>query len=104
MPLDWPDLLAELRRADLLVTAPDRGPTPSALTADSRAVTAVLIGAGRLFERRDECPASVVETFLSYRGTTAAAIESMRAAGFEAASGSGLAAALKKSVRMGESS
>jgi UDP-N-acetylmuramoyl-L-alanyl-D-glutamate--2,6-diaminopimelate ligase len=39
MPLGWPDLLAELRRADLLVTAPERGPTPSALTADSRAVT-----------------------------------------------------------------
>jgi UDP-N-acetylmuramoyl-L-alanyl-D-glutamate--2,6-diaminopimelate ligase len=39
MPLTWPELLAELRRADLLVDAPARGPEPSTLTADSRAVT-----------------------------------------------------------------
>ena len=38
MPLTWPELLAELRRADLLVGAPAQGPEPSALTADSRAV------------------------------------------------------------------
>jgi UDP-N-acetylmuramoyl-L-alanyl-D-glutamate--2,6-diaminopimelate ligase len=38
MPLTWPELLAELRRADLLVDAPGRGPAPTALTADSRAV------------------------------------------------------------------
>lgn len=66
-----------------------------------RAVTAVLIGAGRLLERREECPADTVETFVSYRGTTAAAIETMRAAGFDAAVAAGLAAALQKSVRMG---
>ena len=38
MPLAWPDLLVELRRADLLVAAPNQGPDPSALSADSRAV------------------------------------------------------------------
>jgi UDP-N-acetylmuramoyl-L-alanyl-D-glutamate--2,6-diaminopimelate ligase len=38
MPLTWPDMLAELRRADLLLVAPEQGPTPSALSADSRAV------------------------------------------------------------------
>ena len=38
MPLTWPDLLAELRRADLLVAAPDAGPPLSGLSADSRAV------------------------------------------------------------------
>ena len=38
MPLTWPELLAELRRADLLVDAPPQGPEPTALTADSRAV------------------------------------------------------------------
>src|SRR5262245_31355289 len=38
MPLSWPELLAELRRADLLVSAPEQGPTPSALSADSRAI------------------------------------------------------------------
>jgi UDP-N-acetylmuramoyl-L-alanyl-D-glutamate--2,6-diaminopimelate ligase len=38
MPLAWLDLLVELRRADLLVSAPDQGPAPSALSADSRAI------------------------------------------------------------------
>ncbi|MBB4183402.1 pyrroline-5-carboxylate reductase [Sinorhizobium terangae] len=69
-----------------------------------RAVTTVLIGAGRLLERRDEHPADTVEAFLGYRGTTAAAIEAMRAAGFEAAVADGLAAAQRKSVSMGERS
>ena len=40
MPLTWPELLAELRRADLLVGAPEQGPAPSALSADSRSVAA----------------------------------------------------------------
>jgi UDP-N-acetylmuramoyl-L-alanyl-D-glutamate--2,6-diaminopimelate ligase len=40
MPLTWPELLAELRRADLLIAAPERGPSVSALSADSRAVAA----------------------------------------------------------------
>ncbi|MCA1444241.1 NAD(P)-binding domain-containing protein [Ensifer sp. IC4062] len=69
-----------------------------------RAVTSVLIGAGRLLERRDEKPADTVEAFLGYRGTTAAAIEAMRAAGFDAAVADGLAAAQRKSVSMGERS
>ncbi|MCG5477829.1 pyrroline-5-carboxylate reductase family protein [Sinorhizobium alkalisoli] len=73
-------------------------------TVAERAAISVLIGTGRLFERRDECSARVVETFLDYRGTTAAAIEAMRSAGFDAAVGAGLAAALKKSVSMGERS
>jgi UDP-N-acetylmuramoyl-L-alanyl-D-glutamate--2,6-diaminopimelate ligase len=38
VPLTWPELLAELRRADLLVDATALGPPPTALTADSRAV------------------------------------------------------------------
>jgi UDP-N-acetylmuramoyl-L-alanyl-D-glutamate--2,6-diaminopimelate ligase len=40
MPLGWSEMLAELKRADLLVTAPADGPMPSALTADSRSVVA----------------------------------------------------------------
>jgi UDP-N-acetylmuramoyl-L-alanyl-D-glutamate--2,6-diaminopimelate ligase len=36
MPLTWEEMLGELRRADLLVTAPAQGPAPSALTVDSR--------------------------------------------------------------------
>jgi UDP-N-acetylmuramoyl-L-alanyl-D-glutamate--2,6-diaminopimelate ligase len=38
MPLAWPDLLDELRRADLLLSAPVEGPTPAAVGMDSRAV------------------------------------------------------------------
>ena len=38
MPLAWPDLLDELRRADLLMRAPAAGPTPAAVGMDSRTV------------------------------------------------------------------
>src|SRR5918993_1594592 len=38
MSLAWPDLLVELRRAKLLVAAPEQGPVPSALSADSRGI------------------------------------------------------------------
>src|SRR5580765_4096590 len=40
MPLTWSDLLDELRRADLLVSAPASGPTPTAIGMDSRTVRA----------------------------------------------------------------
>ncbi len=36
MPLTWNGLLDELRRTDLLVSAPPAGPAPASLTADSR--------------------------------------------------------------------
>ena len=38
MALSWEEMVAELRRADLLVSAPERGPAPQGVTADSRAV------------------------------------------------------------------
>ena len=38
MPLAWSDLLAELRRADLLVDAPPQGPAPIAVGTDSRTI------------------------------------------------------------------
>ena len=38
MPLSWPELLRELRRIDLLVAAPELGPAPTALSADSRSI------------------------------------------------------------------
>lgn len=69
-----------------------------------RAVNTVISGAGRLLDRSDECPDDVVQAFLDYRGTTAAAIETMRAAGFDASVADGLSAAFKKSVSMGEPS
>jgi pyrroline-5-carboxylate reductase len=67
-----------------------------------RAVNTVLTGAGRLLERRDQSPNDIVEAFLNYRGTTAAAIEHMRAAGFDGAVAKGLEAAFRKSVSMGD--
>ncbi|QND45603.1 NAD(P)-binding domain-containing protein (plasmid) [Rhizobium lusitanum] len=69
-----------------------------------RAVTTVLAGAGRLIEHNEDCPDDIVRAFLDYRGTTAAAIEGMRAAGFDAAVANGLSAAFKKSVSMGDAS
>ena len=68
-----------------------------------RAVNMVIAGAGRLQERRDESPEKIVEAFVGYRGTTAAAIEEMRKAGFDDAVSRGLAAAFRKSVDMGSS-
>ena len=38
MPLSWPELLLELRRLDLLVAAPELGPAPATLSADSRSI------------------------------------------------------------------
>jgi pyrroline-5-carboxylate reductase len=93
----FPALLATAMMDDALA----RGLRPDMAR---RAVNAVLIGAGRLLEHHDECPADTVETFTSYRGTTAAAIGAMREAGFEAAVRSGLAEALRKSKDMGRRS
>lgn len=38
MTMAWPDLLDELRRADILISAPEEGPTPAGVTMDSRTV------------------------------------------------------------------
>lgn len=65
------------------------------------AVCALWIGMGRLWETQAQKPGDVVETFLNYRGTTAAAIEAMRTAGFDRAVSEGLQAAFQKSVRLG---
>jgi pyrroline-5-carboxylate reductase len=93
----FPALLADAMMRD----AVSRGIKPDVAR---RAVTAVLVGSGRLFEKSGECPADTVEAFVSYRGTTAAAIEAMRGAGFDAAIRDGLAAAFQKSMNMGERS
>lgn len=65
-----------------------------------RAVTAMLVGTGRLLEAKGEDPEDTVAAFVEYRGVTAAAIEAMRAAGFDAAVAAGLAAALEKSLAL----
>ncbi|MDX8448006.1 pyrroline-5-carboxylate reductase family protein [Mesorhizobium captivum] len=67
-----------------------------------RAVNTVLTGTGRLLEINDASPADTVAAFLGYRGTTAAAIETMREAGFDEAVAKGLAAAFLKSIAMGK--
>lgn len=61
-----------------------------------KAAMAVLIGAGRLLEKSAQDPNEVIAAFLDYRGTTAAGIEAMQAAGFTAAIHAGLSAALEK--------
>ena len=66
-----------------------------------RAVIGLLVGTGRLFERSAEDPAETVAAFVEYRGVTAAAIEAMRASGFDEAVAAGLEAALAKSRALG---
>ena len=90
----FPALLA----AAMMRDAVSRGIDPDVAR---RAVTAVLIGAGRLLETKAQSPADTVEVFAAYRGTTAAAIEAMRSAGFDAAVAAGLEAALRKTTGMG---
>jgi pyrroline-5-carboxylate reductase len=57
-----------------------------------------------ILEAREQCPEDIVQTLVSYGGTTAAAIETMRGAGFDEAVARGLDAACRKSVSMGMSS
>lgn len=68
-----------------------------------RAISTLMIGSGRILEAQENCPEDIVQTFLSYRGTTAAAIDTMREAGFEDVVARGLDAACRKSVSMGTS-
>ena len=93
----FPALLAEAMISDAIAHGLDR-------QVARRAVNTLIVGAGRLLEQRDDCPTDTVRTFLDYRGTTAAAIEEMVAAGFSTAVARGLSAAFQKSVRMGEAS
>ncbi len=65
-----------------------------------RAAIGILVGAGRIFEKTGEDPADTVAAFVDYRGVTAAAIETMRAAGFDGLVSAGLAAALEKSLAL----
>ncbi|KUM27732.1 pyrroline-5-carboxylate reductase [Mesorhizobium loti] len=91
----FPALLAEAMMRDAVAF----GLSPDVAR---RAVNTVLSGTGRLLERNDASPADTVEAFLGYRGTTAAAIETMREAGFDDAVAKGLAAAFLKSIAMGK--
>lgn len=66
-----------------------------------RAVIGLLIGTGRILEANPQSPEAIVETFMAYRGLTAAGLAAMEAAGLEAAVHAGLAAALAKGKAMG---
>ena len=68
-----------------------------------RAALTVLTGAGRLIEHQSQSPDQLVERFLEYRGTTAAGINAMRGAGFDASVATGLQSAFEKSLQMGHS-
>ncbi|MDX8512544.1 pyrroline-5-carboxylate reductase family protein [Mesorhizobium captivum] len=91
----FPALLAEAMMRDAVAF----GLSPEVAR---RAVNTVLTGTGRLLELDDASPADTVAAFLGYRGTTAAAIETMREAGFDEAVAKGLAAAFLKSIAMGK--
>jgi pyrroline-5-carboxylate reductase len=92
----FPALLAEALRSDAVA----RGIDPAIAR---RAVTELLIGTGKLFEEGYKSTAEVVDEFVAYRGVLAAAIDTMRAAGFDASVHAGLAAALQKAASMGQS-
>lgn len=83
----------------LLATAMIRDAVAHGIPEDvaRRAAVGILIGTGRIFEKTGENPADTVAGFVDYRGVTAAAIEAMRAGGFDDLVSAGLAAALKKS-------
>lgn len=66
-----------------------------------RAVNGLLIGAGGLLQKRPEDPKKTVDTFLEYRGTTAAGLNAMKDRGLFAAVSGGLAAALERTLAMG---
>ncbi|MET3590705.1 MULTISPECIES: pyrroline-5-carboxylate reductase dimerization domain-containing protein [Mesorhizobium] len=91
----FPALLAEAMMRDAVAF----GLSPEVAR---RAVNTVLTGTGRLLELNNASPADTVAAFLGYRGTTAAAIETMREAGFDEAVAKGLAAAFLKSIAMGK--
>lgn len=69
-----------------------------------RAARGLFVGAGRLFEGGGESPGEIVDTFLAYRGMTAAALTAMVEAGLERAIRAGLAAAYARSKTLGGTS
>lgn len=86
----------------LLIDAMMRDAVAHGLSPDiaRRAVNTVLRGSARLLEASDASPQDVVRTFLDYRGTTAAALEAMQNAGFQASVAAGLAAGFRKAKEL----
>jgi len=92
----FPALLAKTMMGDAI----ERG-IPSEIAR--RAALQTLIGAGRIFEAHRTMPAEIVEAFIDYKGTTAAAILKMQELGFAAAVQGGLEAAYLKARALSRS-
>jgi UDP-N-acetylmuramoyl-L-alanyl-D-glutamate--2,6-diaminopimelate ligase len=78
MPLAWRQLLDELRRADLLVTAPAEGPTSTGLGMDSRAIEPGMI---YLAVRGSQADGHRYVPDAVRRGAVAVVVESAQSAG-----------------------
>ena len=110
------DVVNSETHIDYLTTVSGSGPAFPALLAEAmmkaaiahgidpgialRAAQQVIIGAGRLQEAHGIAPAETVRAFIDYRGTTAAAIETMREHGFDQAVGAGLKAAYERALAL----
>lgn len=90
----YPALLALAMERDAVA----RGFDPAVA---QRAVLGVLIGTGRMLEANPQAPEAIIESFMAYRGLTAAGLSAMRDAGFDTAVEAGLAAALARGKAMG---
>lgn len=90
----FPALLAQA----MLSHAVGRGLPPDVAR---RAVEGVVIGASQWMATCGARPEDLVQTFLDYQGTTAAALRTMIAGGFETAVHAGLDAAEAKAAAMG---
>lgn len=89
----FPALVAQA----MIAHATDRGLSPSIAV---RAVKSVIAGASQLLDGDDVDVAALVETFIAYNGTTAAALSAMRTAGIERAIHAGLDAAEARATSM----
>lgn len=93
----FPALLADAMTRHAI----QHGVTPQLAT---KAAQMVLIGAAALMEKTGENSHDIVRSFLDYRGTTAAALETMRAEGFDAIVARGINAGVLKATALGGNS
>lgn len=110
------DELAEEAQLDYLSGLTGTGPAYPALMAMAmvadatargipeavarRAVNMLFVGTGRLIEKDEPDPAATVETFMAYRGVTAAGLSAMQGNGLAEAVRIGLSAALARTHAM----
>lgn len=68
----------------------------------NKAVRAVIVGAAALLEKNNQTAAEILDDFMAYQGTTAAALETMRAEGFDTAVASGISSGFQRALTMGQ--